>query len=267
KQWQMNEGLLMHPLSHVKTPEVGRLLKEMSLCLLDLQALCGILAQRAQGKEPNLSLLLGMKSLSVSVEESDCRVLVEEELRLKLLELIGCSCVSAGKNELREDSSASIETRFKTNNKLKFCLAQTRDNTLTMAEAPGPSSESAVASSSVATLILLKKQTSLFQTNLYKYIAVYKNNNNKKRPQYRDNTRNRDTLSGIWTFAAGGLQETKQIQLTTITHRHAYSYGSCSSSDTISDAVNGDHSNIQSCDDSQNHSFKHSCCHTAHSQA
>ncbi|XP_027132740.1 centrosomal protein of 85 kDa-like isoform X3 [Larimichthys crocea] len=87
QQWQMNEGLLMHPLSHVKTPEVGRLLKEMSLCLLDLQALCGILAQRAQGKEPNLSLLLGMKSLSVSVEESDCRVLVEEELRLKLLEV------------------------------------------------------------------------------------------------------------------------------------------------------------------------------------
>ncbi|KAG7999788.1 Centrosomal protein of 85 kDa-like, partial [Nibea albiflora] len=87
KQWQMNEGLLRHPLSHVKTPEVGRLLKEMSLCLLDLQALCGILAQRAQGKEPNLSLLLGMKSLSVSAEESDCRVMVEEELRLKLLEV------------------------------------------------------------------------------------------------------------------------------------------------------------------------------------
>ncbi|GAA6218537.1 centrosomal protein of 85 kDa-like isoform X1 [Lates japonicus] len=84
---QVDEGLLVHPLSHVEMPEVGRLLKEMSLCLLDLQALCSILAQRAQGKEPNLSLLLGMKSLSVSAEESDCRAVAEEELRFKLLEV------------------------------------------------------------------------------------------------------------------------------------------------------------------------------------
>uniref|UniRef100_A0A8C9Z545 Centrosomal protein 85, like n=1 Tax=Sander lucioperca TaxID=283035 RepID=A0A8C9Z545_SANLU len=86
-QRQVDKGLLVHPLSHVEMPEVGRLLKEMSLCLLDLQALCSILAQRAQGKDPNLSLLLGMKSLSVSAEESDCRVAVEEELRFKLLEV------------------------------------------------------------------------------------------------------------------------------------------------------------------------------------
>ncbi|TDH00156.1 hypothetical protein EPR50_G00185130 [Perca flavescens] len=86
-QRQVDKGLLVHPLSHVEMPEVGRLLKEMSLCLLDLQALCSILAQRAQGKEPNLSLLLGMKSLSVSAEESDCTVAVEEELRFKLLEV------------------------------------------------------------------------------------------------------------------------------------------------------------------------------------
>lgn len=52
---------MVNPLSHVQMTEVGRLLKEMSLCLLDLQGLCSILAQRAQGKEPNLSLLLGMK--------------------------------------------------------------------------------------------------------------------------------------------------------------------------------------------------------------
>ncbi|XP_070782285.1 centrosomal protein of 85 kDa-like [Enoplosus armatus] len=80
-------GGLARPLSRAEMPEVGRLLKEMSLCLLDLQALCSILAQRAQGKEPNLSLLLGMKSLSVSAEESDCRVAAEEELRFKLLEV------------------------------------------------------------------------------------------------------------------------------------------------------------------------------------
>ncbi|RVE55888.1 hypothetical protein OJAV_G00230580 [Oryzias javanicus] len=62
--------------------EVDQLLKEMSLCLLDLQALCKILAQRAQGKEPNLSLLLGIKS-----EEMDCRVEEEEEVSVKLLEV------------------------------------------------------------------------------------------------------------------------------------------------------------------------------------
>ncbi|XP_008294421.1 centrosomal protein of 85 kDa-like [Stegastes partitus] len=78
----------MCPWSHVEIPELGRLLKEMSLCLLDLQGLCSILAQRAQGKEPNLTLLLGMKSLSVSAEDSDCEVkVVEEELRFKLLEV------------------------------------------------------------------------------------------------------------------------------------------------------------------------------------
>ncbi|XP_051234517.1 centrosomal protein of 85 kDa-like isoform X1 [Dicentrarchus labrax] len=84
---QVDDGLLVHPLSHVEIPEMGRLLKEMSLCLLDLQALCSILAQRAQGKEPNLSVLLGMKSLSVSAEEGDCREKVEDELRFKLLEV------------------------------------------------------------------------------------------------------------------------------------------------------------------------------------
>uniref|UniRef100_A0A3B4Y6C4 Uncharacterized protein n=2 Tax=Seriola lalandi dorsalis TaxID=1841481 RepID=A0A3B4Y6C4_SERLL len=74
---QVDEGLLVHPLSHLEMPEVGRLLKEMSLCLLDLQALCNILAQRAQGKEPNLSLLLGMK----------CTGTFSYFLRVKLLEV------------------------------------------------------------------------------------------------------------------------------------------------------------------------------------
>lgn len=64
--WQVDDGLLVHPVSHAEMPEVSRLLKEMTLCLLDLQALCSILAQRAQGKEPNLSLLLGMKSMFIT---------------------------------------------------------------------------------------------------------------------------------------------------------------------------------------------------------
>ncbi|KAL6486588.1 hypothetical protein MHYP_G00059800 [Metynnis hypsauchen] len=66
--------------------EAGPLLKEMSLCLLDLKALCSILTQRAQGKEPNLALLLGIKSMSCSVEEKE-KPPVEDSLRAKLLEV------------------------------------------------------------------------------------------------------------------------------------------------------------------------------------
>lgn len=71
----------------VEAPEMRWLLKEMSLCLLDLQALCNILVQRAQGKELNLSLLLGMKSLNTSTEQSDCRYVAEDKLKLKLGEV------------------------------------------------------------------------------------------------------------------------------------------------------------------------------------
>ncbi|XP_017548009.1 centrosomal protein of 85 kDa-like isoform X1 [Pygocentrus nattereri] len=66
--------------------EAGPLLKEMSLCLLDLKALCSILTQRAQGKEPNLALLLGIKSMSCSGEEKE-KPPVEDSLRAKLLEV------------------------------------------------------------------------------------------------------------------------------------------------------------------------------------
>uniref|UniRef100_A0A8B9S5Q2 Uncharacterized protein n=1 Tax=Apteryx owenii TaxID=8824 RepID=A0A8B9S5Q2_APTOW len=44
-----------------KMPIADQLFKEMSHCLYDLKALCSILTQRAQGKEPNLSLLLGIR--------------------------------------------------------------------------------------------------------------------------------------------------------------------------------------------------------------
>lgn len=44
-----------------KMPVADQLFKEMSHCLFDLKALCSILTQRAQGKEPNLSLLLGIR--------------------------------------------------------------------------------------------------------------------------------------------------------------------------------------------------------------
>ncbi|XP_055981046.1 centrosomal protein of 85 kDa-like isoform X2 [Sorex fumeus] len=48
---------------------IDQLFKEMSYCLFDLKALCSILNQRAQGKEPNLSLLLGIRSMNCSAEE------------------------------------------------------------------------------------------------------------------------------------------------------------------------------------------------------
>ncbi|NXD66725.1 CE85L protein, partial [Eolophus roseicapillus] len=54
-----------------KMPIADQLFKEMSSCLFDLKALCSILTQRAQGKEPNLSLLLGIRSLSCSAEENE----------------------------------------------------------------------------------------------------------------------------------------------------------------------------------------------------
>ncbi|NXC17979.1 CE85L protein, partial [Corythaeola cristata] len=54
-----------------KMPIADQLFKEMSHCLFDLKALCSILTQRAQGKEPNLSLLLGIRSLSCSAEENE----------------------------------------------------------------------------------------------------------------------------------------------------------------------------------------------------
>uniref|UniRef100_A0A8D0GZ71 Centrosomal protein 85 like n=1 Tax=Sphenodon punctatus TaxID=8508 RepID=A0A8D0GZ71_SPHPU len=58
------------PMSE-KLPVADQLFKEMSHCLFDLKALCSILTQRAQGKEPNLSLLLGIRSMSFATEETE----------------------------------------------------------------------------------------------------------------------------------------------------------------------------------------------------
>ncbi|XP_069742937.1 centrosomal protein of 85 kDa-like isoform X2 [Narcine bancroftii] len=49
--------------------DIQKLLKEMSNCLHDLRGLYNILTQRAQGKEPNLSLLLGIQSLQCPGDE------------------------------------------------------------------------------------------------------------------------------------------------------------------------------------------------------
>uniref|UniRef100_A0A8C5QEP4 Centrosomal protein 85 like n=1 Tax=Leptobrachium leishanense TaxID=445787 RepID=A0A8C5QEP4_9ANUR len=62
--------LSRQPLSE-KIPVAEQLFKEMSHCLFDLKALCSILNQRAQGKEPNLSLLLGIGSANTSAEDTE----------------------------------------------------------------------------------------------------------------------------------------------------------------------------------------------------
>ncbi|XP_074043552.1 centrosomal protein of 85 kDa-like isoform X2 [Macrotis lagotis] len=69
KQSKHREDLSLQPLLNLNM--VDQLFKEMSHCLFDLKALCSILNQRAQGKEPNLSLLLGIRSMSSSTEETE----------------------------------------------------------------------------------------------------------------------------------------------------------------------------------------------------
>ncbi|XP_007427818.1 centrosomal protein of 85 kDa-like isoform X1 [Python bivittatus] len=52
-----------------KLPVANQLFIEMSHCLFDLKALCSILTHRAHGKEPDLSLLLGIQSMNCSSED------------------------------------------------------------------------------------------------------------------------------------------------------------------------------------------------------
>ncbi|XP_076852091.1 centrosomal protein of 85 kDa-like, partial [Brachyhypopomus gauderio] len=89
--WSLSSAELQEagPLTKGAGPplkEAGPLLKEMSLCLLDLKALCSVLTQRAQGKEPNLALLLGIRSMSCSGEESE-KPAEGDGLRAKLVEV------------------------------------------------------------------------------------------------------------------------------------------------------------------------------------
>ncbi|XP_019751819.1 centrosomal protein of 85 kDa-like [Hippocampus comes] len=97
---QVDDWLRERAGSNSEPPQAGRLLKELSLCLLDLQALRSILVQRAQGKELNLSLLLGMTSLNASAEESERRDEQEEVVLLKPLEV---GQLRRGVDELRKN--------------------------------------------------------------------------------------------------------------------------------------------------------------------
>eukprot|EP00062_Callorhinchus_milii_P014329 gi/632963377/ref/XP_007897846.1/ PREDICTED: centrosomal protein of 85 kDa-like isoform X2 [Callorhinchus milii] len=66
--WQADES---KQSSEEKSLAIQNLMKDMSYCLYDLRALCNILIERAQGKEPNLSLLLGIRSLHCSGDEGE----------------------------------------------------------------------------------------------------------------------------------------------------------------------------------------------------
>ncbi|XP_077384407.1 centrosomal protein of 85 kDa isoform X2 [Festucalex cinctus] len=59
--------------------------KELASCLSDLRSLCSILTQRAQGQDPNLSLLLGLTS-SIPMGEHDEDWISPEVLHKKLVE-------------------------------------------------------------------------------------------------------------------------------------------------------------------------------------
>ncbi|NXI40283.1 CEP85 protein, partial [Galbula dea] len=59
---------------------------ELASCLQDLQAVYSIVTQRAQGKDPNLSLLLGIRSVQYSVKEKD-DLLSPDGLAKKLVEV------------------------------------------------------------------------------------------------------------------------------------------------------------------------------------
>ncbi|XP_015246098.1 PREDICTED: centrosomal protein of 85 kDa-like isoform X3 [Cyprinodon variegatus] len=94
-----DQGKAVEVSSPGRMSEVEQLLEEMSLCLFDLRGFCSILAHRAQGKEANLSLLLGMKSISVSADQPELQAAAAgEELSSKLLEV---GLLRRGIDELR----------------------------------------------------------------------------------------------------------------------------------------------------------------------
>nr|XP_008527258.1 PREDICTED: centrosomal protein of 85 kDa isoform X3 [Equus przewalskii]XP_023491189.1 centrosomal protein of 85 kDa isoform X3 [Equus caballus] len=66
KNLTLQEHLRQAQLGSPSSPDTAQLAfelhQELSSCLQDLQAVCSIVTQRAQGRDPNLSLLLGIHS-------------------------------------------------------------------------------------------------------------------------------------------------------------------------------------------------------------
>ncbi|XP_068015138.1 centrosomal protein of 85 kDa isoform X1 [Melanerpes formicivorus] len=91
KNLSLQERLRQAELSSQPLPaETARLAQELQAelgsCLQDLQAVYSIVTQRAQGKDPNLSLLLGIRSVQCSAKEKD-DLLGPDGLAKKLLEV------------------------------------------------------------------------------------------------------------------------------------------------------------------------------------
>ncbi|XP_075460062.1 centrosomal protein of 85 kDa isoform X4 [Ascaphus truei] len=65
------EGESEQPAGEAPARSLISLHGELTRCLQDLQSLCSLLSQRAQGRDPNLSLLLGIHSAPTSDEQED----------------------------------------------------------------------------------------------------------------------------------------------------------------------------------------------------
>ncbi|XP_009561749.2 centrosomal protein of 85 kDa [Cuculus canorus] len=78
--------LTTQPLPAETTRLTQELHSELATCLQDLQSVYSIVTQRAQGKDPNLSLLLGIRSVQHSAKERD-DLLSPDGLTKKLVEV------------------------------------------------------------------------------------------------------------------------------------------------------------------------------------
>ncbi|NXA50284.1 CEP85 protein, partial [Nothocercus julius] len=85
-QERLRQAELTQPLAGQEAQLVQELHGELATCLQDLQSVFSIVTQRAQGKDPNLSLLLGIRSVQYSAKEKD-DLLSPDILAKKLLEV------------------------------------------------------------------------------------------------------------------------------------------------------------------------------------
>ncbi|KFP88404.1 PREDICTED: centrosomal protein of 85 kDa [Acanthisitta chloris] len=85
-QEQLRQAELAQPLPADTAHLTQELHGELASCLQDLQSVYSIVTQRAQGKDPNLSLLLGIHSVQYSAKEKD-DLLSPDRLAKKLVEV------------------------------------------------------------------------------------------------------------------------------------------------------------------------------------
>ncbi|NXO62455.1 CEP85 protein, partial [Phainopepla nitens] len=85
-QERLRQALTAQPLPADTARLAQQLHGELASCLQDLQSVYSIVTQRAQGKDPNLSLLLGIHSVQYPVKEKD-DLLSPDGLAKKLVEV------------------------------------------------------------------------------------------------------------------------------------------------------------------------------------